>query len=116
MSDVPSWCRLGAKVVCIDAGGLYRRDKLTGKDLGPIPPGYPVPTADAIYTITSVLSYGVEPTVTLREVAEGFHGTRISWEVWRFRPLVPPKTEAEDVALFKQHLSAPQSTTTRELV
>ncbi len=110
MSGIPSWARKGVKVVCVDAASA-------------VTPGKQVPiTVGALYVIERVGLYNSSlnpivdglPAVWLRGYPNT--GDRLgAFLLRRFRPAVEPKTEAEDVALFKRHLSAPRSSaTTRE--
>ncbi len=96
-ASIPSWVRVGAKVQCVDVRPSY----LNGATLD----------ANAVYTILSVGgSYFTGIAVAIDGPDSGWrfaqpHG---AWVHTRFRPLVEPKSEAEDVALFKHHLSQPQ--------
>lgn len=93
MSALPSWARVGAKVVCVDAshGDLY--DKGPGLVLG------------EIYTLRAVTDvYG---PLCCNVVGDGFDfGEYMRLD--RFRPAVEPKSEVEDLALFKHHLKTPE--------
>lgn len=92
MSSIPSWAFKGAKVVCADASGQPQLQN------------------GAIYTVAWAglgdgmidLGHGLQaPSVHLEGVERMFG---VPFALSRFRPAVEPKSEAEDVALFKHHL------------
>jgi hypothetical protein len=93
MSDVPSWARRGAKVVCVN------------------PSGTPWLKKDAVYTVCGISSSGGTSFLVISELPPE---CRNGWYIWRFRPLVDDSDEAiqRDVALFTEHLR--QHSTTRE--
>lgn len=97
---IPSWARVGAKVVCVDNDenayllpqyvGLYA-DGLDGLALG------------AVYTIREIGSDGYHSAgVRLEEIVRSINssGLESTYNFARFRPAVPPKTEAEDLEQF----------------
>jgi hypothetical protein len=106
VSGIPSWARRGAKVVCVDAE--WGKDSLQ-RYLGLAP----TLIADAVYTVTRAEVDGGEATVWLREAANDLpDGVDSGFWLVRFRPLVEPKTEAEDREFFRHWLKAPHSSAT----
>lgn len=107
MSGLPSWARKGVKVVCVDAQSRWGLGLAEGE----------------VYTVQSVVPrdptaafYGrgvpSEWEVTLVEVSHPDHPD-YGFVLNRFRPLVEPKTEAEDLkAHFLPLLSGPVEATT----
>ena len=95
MSGLPSWARVGAKVVCVDG-----KPRLCSTA--------PLPHEGAIYTIRGVEwcvwgSGDVGPAVYLVEINRGKSAGR-EWPFGlnRFRPMV---TQEDDIAThFRQHL------------
>jgi hypothetical protein len=90
VSGIPSWCFVGAKVVVIDDT-----------------PAHPVEwtpiTKGKVYTVSDVTPvrcengpYAGSPGLSLEGVGEG-----IFFAIPRFRPAVPPKSEADDLAIFR---------------
>ena len=96
MSAIPSWARVGARVVCVDA------TELAG-------PGAWTPLEqNAVYTIRSidnVMGVGVR----LREVVRPeWFGWEPTYLIRRFRPLVDDEAQERDVALFRKLLTTRQ--------
>ncbi len=107
--SVPSWARAGVVVECVNSE---------------LPPGYEdrswslqctryvvlavVPRSDNAISAVADSSWGV----VLRGCPNPFMANG-AFNINRFRPLVATKTEAEDVALFTDHLKAPRSSTTK---
>jgi hypothetical protein len=88
MSGIPAWARVGAKVVCVDTAGLFTQ-------LDPC----------RVYTIAEVYDpVRIDWGIRLVEVAS-FVGLYGAFFGRRFRPAVPPKTEAEDTAQFRKLLN-----------
>lgn len=94
MADIPSWARVVAKVVCVDAA--------------PRDPGVALLIAGAVYTIRATEwcadwpytppGYGVH-LLEVRRPVWLRTGRAMPYDIARFRPLV---TEADDVALFQR--------------
>lgn len=86
MSDIPSWARVGAKVVCIaDAVAIV------GVDLG-----FPLFKAGDIYTIGGV---EVDPDYGVFLWFKG-HDSRHSGHIDGFRPLIT-RSQEQDMAIFR---------------
>lgn len=98
MSTLPSWARVGAKVVCIDVA----------------PRSWPTDTLNlgAVYTVAGVgVSPSGKPCLFLRETQSTLiwaNGQRAGYYFDRFRPAVEPKSEAHDLAQFRKLLNARQ--------
>jgi hypothetical protein len=99
-ATLPSWARVGAKVVCVDAAG-------SGADKTPL-------TEGATYTIRSVT-----PALTLSTTCAGIRLAEITngicargWEwhynITRFRPLVDDEAQERDAAMFRKLLTTRQ--------
>lgn len=95
-ASLPSWARVGAKVVCVNASG-------SGDGKTPLIEG-------RTYTIRSIndeLSTACAG-IRLAEITNG--RCPLGWEwhynITRFRPAVEPKSEAEDLAHFTHLLTA----------
>jgi hypothetical protein len=107
MSDIPSWAKRGAKVVCIKRGRWSHQSRCQN-----------FPVEGGKYTIREVKILGDGGYLLLEEVhnAPRLWGNGDFDEPWfaifRFRPLVEPKTEAEDREFFRHWLKAPHSTAT----
>lgn len=88
---IPSWAKVGAKVVCIDA----RWNK--GQD-SPL-------RERTIYTVSAVFAprpgrFAGKPTFAAAvDFVEAINPTHIGFNVCRFRPLVS-KTQEQDTAMF----------------
>lgn len=93
MSGIPSWATRGAKVVCISES--YHDNFVDD---------VPRPVEGRVYTIREALMRSGKPQVRLVEIDAGV----ASFHTERFRPVVPPKTEAEDLAHFRHHLDQRQ--------
>jgi hypothetical protein len=87
-----SWAKPGVKCVCIDASGRVNGVQYEWRGDAPI--------AGETYTIRRVWAApggdAVMDFVELQRLTDG-----LGYGVYRFRPLVEPKTEAQDVAMFK---------------
>jgi len=91
MSGIPSWARVGAKVVCIgDGGGPARWTDFDG------------PTKGHVYTISRVLlNLDVMAVyVHLVEIARGptarlWWGDDVGYDINRFRPLITQQDDIE---------------------
>jgi len=99
MSGVPSWVRVGAKCVCIKRGPWRATD------------GYdaivPTPSFGEICTITDAVFSSGEWWLLLAEYSDLEPDGQVpQWSLSRFRPVVPPKSQSEDVALFAKHLTS----------
>lgn len=99
MNSIPSWAVRGAKVVCVRTIDTCAY------------PEVPYPTVGATYTVARV-GHGDEDgdaIITVDEIdsrdGEGFD---VGYSLACFRPAVEPKSEVEDVALFKHHLDQRQ--------
>ena len=102
MSDLPSWARVGAKVVCVDADprGGDRPRRLT---------------AGGVYTIRQVVVGAIDADgapyvgVHLEEIQRTPYRDIgvVPFDIARFRPLV---SESDDVALFTHHLDSVRNT------
>ena len=88
--SVPSWARVGAKVVCVEDCCFNWDDH---------PPHGPAPEVGDISTIAEIAVDADGVWLVLRE-----HSDLDSFGIEAFRPLVSTKTEAEDVALFRDLL------------
>ena len=88
-ASIPSWVVRGAKVVCIS-------DRYHDNFVDDVPR----PVCGNVYTIREALVRKGKPQVRLIEIDSG----AASFHTNRFRPAVEPKSEAQDVALFKHHL------------
>lgn len=91
-----SWARPGVKCVCIDPKPLPN----TWRN-GTLPPkGTVVDIVGTVPSLTGRSTFNViikgHPNFSAR------WGCEIGWRHERFRPFVPPKTQEEDVALFRQ--------------
>lgn len=100
-----SWAKVGAKVVCIDAGIIDR-------SYAGFEPGEEV-FVGQVYTVVDVFNSPTGAlTFSLAEVrrldsAQAYWGGASGYGAWRFRPLIT-KTQEQDVAMFKSILvSAP---------
>ena len=98
MSGYPAWVRVGAKVVCIDDKASSSLRPLHNGDMGGL-------TKGRVYTI-SALDVGWRGTLTIH-LAECVRPNSCGFQLSRFRPAVPPKTEAEDLELFTPFLEPP---------
>lgn len=78
-ASIPSWARVGAKVVCVD-------DKAIDGGSFPL-------TKGRIYVIASVKGKWLRVTDDRNRVG--------GWHYSHFRPLIVRKTEAEDLAMFR---------------
>jgi hypothetical protein len=91
MADIPSWARVGAKVVCIND----RQQEFDPSSLK-----WDALDAGQVYTISGVwggLGAGARIMLAGSQVRFGFY-------VRRFRPLVTDEQKAADLALFKSWL------------
>jgi hypothetical protein len=101
---IPSWAKVGAKVVCVDdsvAGSVLRIVRA-----GFRPAALDVPLVSGkTYTISAINVHPVFGSycVRLSDLASRSHGSVTDWgyDISRFRPLV---TQQDDVALFAHHL------------
>ena len=93
MSGIPAWAVRGAKVVCIS--DRYHENFVDD---------VPRPVCGNVYTIREALVRKGKPQVRLIEIDSG----AASFHTNRFRPAVEPKSEAEDLALFRQWLPKSQ--------
>lgn len=100
--DLPSWARVGAKVVCVDNA--------------PHPgTGWPDNDQPEIGTVYTIVSFGVNPigeaALYLAEICRGprtvaHYGYDTGYALRRFRPLVDQQT---DIAThFAHHLKQPE--------
>lgn len=103
MTDIPSWAKVGAKVVCVDAS----------LPNGEFWAGHEQPIVGAIYTISSVgldrdgVNIGVNFIEIERdELARAIWGWEVGYYLHRFRPLIT-RTEQQDLALFTPMLERP---------
>lgn len=91
---IPSWARVGAKVVCVD-NKIYRGEK-----------SGPMPNLREPVTVKAFLpdSLGRGPHLIIEEFPNigKFSRMELGWRLSRFRPLI---TEADDIALFKSLLN-----------
>lgn len=95
---IPSWAKPGAKVACIDASEREDTDPGAEVHLDHLVLGQ-------TYTLRDIaIGNGGKPGVRLAELG----ATPFGFLLARFRPAVEPKTEAEDVALFRHHLKQPE--------
>lgn len=103
MSGIPSWCRKGVAVECIDDVGIFDGDSAYGHERGPM--------LGLTYTIReALLPDGETPCVLLEEIenppeiyAFGVH--EFMFKASRFRPLI---SQADDLAAhFDQLLQVP---------
>lgn len=95
MSGIPAWAVRGAKVVCIEGSG---RNHFGGW----------APKTGGVYTVRSAFfAEGFGPFLRLAEyrTEHQWRGMERGWDAYRFRPVIEPKTEAEDLAHFKHHLT-----------
>ena len=91
MSGIPSWARVGAKVVCVDAGP------------GDVRTGTQRLVAGEIYTLSEVTD---EFRVPACKIAEHGYGRDEYCRLDRFRPLI---TQQDDLANhFKALLDVPE--------
>ena len=96
MSDLPSWARVGAKVVCVDAGPRRL-------------------TAGGVYTIRQVVVGAIDADgapyvgVHLEEIQRTPYRDIgvVPFDIARFRPLV---SQSDDIALFTHHLDSVRNT------
>lgn len=99
MSGIPAWAVPGAKVVCVD-------DSPPTSDKAHFHQKWL--QAGNIYVIRAAyVGADGEVGVCLGEIVSVFRpelGREQGFYLRRFRPAVEPKSEAEDVALFKHHL------------
>ena len=110
MSDLPSWCRVGAKVVCVPTLGL-------GANGIPRNASANYPEQDGVYTIRKIVfdSRDDHPLLLLVEVRNGHLGYfyEPGFGVEHFRP-VAPKTLEDDIAThFEQYLKTDHRATRR---
>ncbi len=110
MSGLPLWAQAGAKVICVD--NALRTYTAIPDDLGQLVVGAEYVIERAWMSVAKCF-----PIIAVSGVSctPNAFGRPTGFALDRFRPLIPRKTEAEDVALFKAHLKAQRSTTiTRE--
>ncbi len=85
--SIPSWAKVGTKVVCIHGTGLHQMKNLVD---------------GTTYTIRAVTIREFDTVcLLLKEVRNKLHPTmrvEMAYHIKRFRPLVSTKTEAEDMA------------------
>jgi len=98
--SVPSWCRVGAECVCVDASPSY----INGATL----------VKGRRYFIEAVHDTLSGVGLVLRGAPDSGFWLDGGWNVCRFRPPVAKKTMAEDVALIKSHLKAPPRSATKQ--
>lgn len=95
MSDgFPAWARLGVAVVFVGLGDM------------PIEPGaegYADPTVGCVYRINWVGKIAHQFCVGVAGLDD-----RAAWDVRCFRPAVEPKSEADDVAMFRDLIRQPE--------
>lgn len=106
---IPSWARKGAKVVCVN-------DAAFPEQIGPEWMSDTGLREGAIYTIRGLSPcWSGQTGVLLAEVVypvDGRLGAEPGYRISRFRPLIEPKTEAQDRAFFRHWLKVPHSTAT----
>lgn len=98
MSSIPSWLADGSKIVCIRT--------MVRPDGGPVPGVNEIYLARDAHIIFGEVYVGLSGMMT--SDPNPFGGARGPfWPGSWFRPAVEPKSEAEDVALFKRLLNQP---------
>ncbi len=102
--SIPSWARVGAKVVCVVSPTKAHERVSFWKQLVLRAAGMPV--SGGTYTINYAVEQDDGAWLSLR----GFTQLRAIYNVKCFRPLVEPKTEAHDLEFFKHHLTTPVKT------
>lgn len=101
MSGIPSWAVRGAKVVAIEASSKPKRNETN------VVVGF-------TYTIREVVVFeGYGAGLRVEEIVNPIVGSTVgflerAFPIEMFRPLVPQKTEAEDLAHFRHHLDQRQ--------
>ena len=98
--SAPTWAVKGARVVCINGAWQFSQRPTLGERFETWLRGDPV--RGRVYVINEVLMIDSEPYVFLRGWRLNSHWLRA------FRPLVPERTEAEDLAHFKPLLNVDQ--------
>lgn len=91
-----SWVKIGVKCVCID-DSPGREDHHFAQA--------PRPIGGKIHTISDVTYRFGRCSVQVEELPSRMRGTDgVDYEIWmdarRFRPLVEPKSEADDIKIF----------------
>lgn len=112
--SIPSWCRVGAKVVCVDASP---RVGARARDLDGL-------TRGVVYTIRSVFEEDGELCLRLAEIVRPIriedilenYGTENGFAATRFRPLVTRSQEQDIAEHFSHHLHQRASRKTEERV
>lgn len=98
MSGLPSWARVGAKVVCVNAEGILGPDSAFGDERAPL--------EGNIYTVRDIIYPDSEtPCFLLEEIANKvreyhFGAYEFSFRASRFRPLVTDSDDNEIEAQF----------------
>lgn len=105
MSGLPSWVRVGARVICVN-------DVVTT----PIERGQTLPVRGVTYTVRNTFRDAIRLVEivnrTIYTTEDGFGES--AFYISRFRPAVEPKTEAEDLkAHFLPLLDRRSATTVR---
>lgn len=104
---IPSWARVGAKVVRV----TYERPANAPRFINDLGLRW-APSLNETYTISGT---EVDPIwgcfISLVECPDG---RRQAFLLRAFRPLVAPKSEAEDAEFFRHWLTAPQHSTASE--
>lgn len=104
-SGIPAWAVRGAKVVCVNAN--YADGEPTGLVVGKV---YTVRAAGIDADAISASGHrSRHPVVDLEECQNRYDcyagpNGHPGFDITRFRPAVPPKTQSEDVGLFRHHL------------
>lgn len=110
MSELPSWCRVGAKVVWL--GYEPEIEPQVNPAVIRLTPGgvYSIrETYEPLFVIDDYERFGVRVVGVVNTMRDPLGG-EICYPLHRFRPLVDPKSEQEDIALFAHHLRAPAKT------
>ena len=96
---IPSWARVGAKVVCVDNGPHQSSTGWAEDD--------DIPSVGGVYTVSNVFTDPYRDVVFhLAELRRGYMSKRewgydTGYGVWRFRPLV---SQSDDIATHFAHL------------
>jgi hypothetical protein len=94
-ASLPSWARVGAKVVCVNDQRLESSEVHTGALV-----------ARSTYTIEGTYQHrDGRLGLFLSELRIRHLNRRVVYDIRRFRPAVEPKSEAEDLAQFRKLLT-----------
>jgi hypothetical protein len=98
MDSLPSWARVGQKVVCVD-DYPHPLEDMEGVLRSPQTWNMKLPIKGEVYTISGVVKDGL----LLKELSSGYihplTGIEMGFKISRFRPLISKSIE-DDIAIF----------------